>query len=105
MTKAWQKTMTEYYGEEGEVFDTYDDTSHLWTYVSHFHNVPFYVYSYAFADLVVRTDGLLISRTDDTTHQYFFLFHTPRRVYQSRRPGRSAPDDARLLHTARKKNT
>ena len=25
----------------------------LWTYVSHFHNVPFYVYSYAFADLVV----------------------------------------------------
>jgi oligoendopeptidase F len=35
------------------VYDNYDDTSHLWTYVSHFHNVPFYVYSYAFADLVV----------------------------------------------------
>ena len=43
----------EYYGEEGEVFDSYENTSHLWTYVSHFHNVPFYVYSYAFADLVV----------------------------------------------------
>ena len=36
-----------------QVFDSYEDVSHLWTYVSHFHNVPFYVYSYAFADLVV----------------------------------------------------
>jgi oligoendopeptidase F len=36
-----------------QIFDSYDDSSHLWTYVSHFHNVPFYVYSYAFADLVV----------------------------------------------------
>jgi oligoendopeptidase F len=53
MTKAWQESMVEYYGEEGEVFDSYENTSHLWTYVSHFHNVPFYVYSYAFADLVV----------------------------------------------------
>lgn len=53
MTKAWQETMIGYYGKEGEVFDSYDNTSHLWTYVSHFHNVPFYVYSYAFADLVV----------------------------------------------------
>ena len=53
MTKAWQESVVEYYGEEGEVFDSYADTSHLWTYVSHFHNVPFYVYSYAFADLVV----------------------------------------------------
>jgi len=53
MTKAWEQTVVEYYGEEGEVFDSYADTSHLWTYVSHFHNVPFYVYSYAFADLVV----------------------------------------------------
>jgi len=53
MTEAWQETMVAYYGPEGEVFDSYADTSHLWTYVSHFHNVPFYVYSYAFADLVV----------------------------------------------------
>ena len=43
----------EYYGEEGEVFDSYENTSHLWVYVTHFHHVPFYVYSYAFADLVV----------------------------------------------------
>lgn len=53
MTQAWRETVTAYYGEEGEVFDSYEHTSHLWTYVSHFHNVPFYVYSYAFADLVV----------------------------------------------------
>ena len=53
MTTAWQEVMCEYYGAEGDVYDSYADTSHLWTYVSHFHNVPFYVYSYAFADLVV----------------------------------------------------
>mmetsp|Transcript_25525 Transcript_25525/g.30979 ORF Transcript_25525/g.30979 Transcript_25525/m.30979 type:complete len:688 (-) Transcript_25525:67-2130(-) len=53
MNKAWSDAMCQFYGQEGEVFDTYQDTSHLWTYVSHFHNVPFYVYSYAFADLVV----------------------------------------------------
>mmetsp|Transcript_24878 Transcript_24878/g.34288 ORF Transcript_24878/g.34288 Transcript_24878/m.34288 type:complete len:677 (-) Transcript_24878:260-2290(-) len=51
--KAWTKSCVDYYGEEGEVFDSFADTSHLWTYVPHFHNVPFYVYSYAFADLVV----------------------------------------------------
>merc|ERR1712228_49689 len=45
--------IVEYYGAEGEVFDKYDDISNLWAYVSHFHHVPFYVYSYAFADLVV----------------------------------------------------
>jgi len=49
----WMKATREYYGGEGEVFDHYDDMSYLWSYVSHFHAVPFYVYSYAFADLVV----------------------------------------------------
>jgi len=53
LCSMWNKSCVGYYGEPGEVFDHYDDTSHLWTYVSHFHNVPFYVYSYAFADLVV----------------------------------------------------
>lgn len=38
------------YGREGEVF-TYENTSHLWSTVSHFHR-PFYVYCYAFADLI-----------------------------------------------------
>lgn len=42
-----------YYGEEGEVFDKYEDMKNLWSYVSHFHKVPFYVYAYAFADLIV----------------------------------------------------
>lgn len=42
-----------YYGQEGEVFDKYEDMENLWSYVSHFHAVPFYVYAYAFADLLV----------------------------------------------------
>lgn len=54
----WTQAMEEYYGRAGEEdspFDAYDDASHLWAYVPHFHHVPFYVYSYAFADLVVGT--------------------------------------------------
>ena len=65
MTEAWQESMVEYYGEEGEVFDSYANTSHLWTYVSHFHNVPFYVYSYAFADLVVGSLYGVYAKTPD----------------------------------------
>lgn len=53
MSKAWRECTIEYYGEEGEVFDTYEDTSNLYAYVSHFHHVPFYVYAYAFGDLLV----------------------------------------------------
>jgi len=41
MSKAWRESMEEYYGAEGEVFDSYEDTSALSLYVSHFHNVPF----------------------------------------------------------------
>lgn len=53
----WLQAMKEYYGTPGEdsPFDAYDDVTHLWSYVPHFHHVPFYVYSYAFADLVVGT--------------------------------------------------
>ena len=65
MTTAWQESMVEYYGKEGEVFDSYENTSHLWTYVSHFHNVPFYVYSYAFADLVVGSLYGVYAKTPD----------------------------------------
>jgi len=54
----WAQAMEEYYGKAGSEggdspFDTFEDTAHLWSYVPHFHHVPFYVYSYAFADLVV----------------------------------------------------
>ncbi|KAL3801955.1 hypothetical protein HJC23_010299, partial [Cyclotella cryptica] len=60
LDQYWMKALREYYGEEGDAggdspFDSYEDTSHLWSYVPHFHHVPFYVYSYAFADLVVGT--------------------------------------------------
>uniref|UniRef100_A0A0G4GU87 Peptidase M3A/M3B catalytic domain-containing protein n=1 Tax=Chromera velia CCMP2878 TaxID=1169474 RepID=A0A0G4GU87_9ALVE len=49
----WKQTVVEYYGAEGEVFDKYEDIDKLWSYVPHFHSVPFYVYAYAFADMVV----------------------------------------------------
>eukprot|EP01063_Lacrimia_lanifica_P024344 TRINITY_DN3226_c0_g1_i2.p1 TRINITY_DN3226_c0_g1~~TRINITY_DN3226_c0_g1_i2.p1 ORF type:complete len:640 (+),score=228.70 TRINITY_DN3226_c0_g1_i2:61-1920(+) len=60
LDEFWVKALTTYYGtakDEGgdSPFDTYADVSHLWAYVPHFHHVPFYVYSYAFADLVVGT--------------------------------------------------
>ena len=56
----WMETVREYYGEEADAggdspFDDYDDASHLWSHVPHFHHVPFYVYAYAFADLVAGT--------------------------------------------------
>jgi oligoendopeptidase F len=49
----WLITAKELYGEEGEVF-TYEDASHLWAYVSHFHR-PFYVYGYAFGELLTQS--------------------------------------------------
>ena len=46
----WKRAIEEYYGkarDEGgdSPFDSYQDTEHLWSYVPHFHHVPFYVYS------------------------------------------------------------
>jgi pepF/M3 family oligoendopeptidase len=49
----WMQATREYYGEAGDVFDNYDNIENLWAYVGHFHHVPFYVYAYAFADLLV----------------------------------------------------
>ena len=49
----WLLTAKELYGEEGEVF-TYENASHLWAYVSHFHR-PFYVYGYAFGELLTQS--------------------------------------------------
>ena len=49
----WLTTAKELYGEDGEVF-TYENASHLWAYVSHFHR-PFYVYGYAFGELLTQS--------------------------------------------------
>ena len=49
----WLATAQELYGEEGEVF-TYENTSHLWAYISHFHR-PFYEYGYAFGELLTQS--------------------------------------------------
>lgn len=49
----WTETTEEFYGRPGEIF-TYESTDHLWTYVSHFLS-PFYVYAYAFGELLTQT--------------------------------------------------
>lgn len=49
----WMQTTKALYGESGDVF-TYDDTEHLWCYVGHFHR-PFYVYAYAFGELLTQS--------------------------------------------------
>jgi oligoendopeptidase F len=56
----WDELTVRFYGKEGEVF-TYDDTAHLWSYVSHFYSYrPFYVYAYAFGELF--TQSLMATR-------------------------------------------
>jgi len=49
----WLATIKELYGADGEVF-TYENAEHLWTYISHFHR-PFYVYGYAFGELLTQS--------------------------------------------------
>jgi oligoendopeptidase F len=49
----WLTTAQELYGEDGDVF-TYENASHLWSYISHFHR-PFYVYGYAFGELLTQS--------------------------------------------------
>ena len=49
----WLTTAQELYGASGDIF-TYDNTEHLWAYVSHFHS-PFYVYGYAFGELLTQS--------------------------------------------------
>jgi oligoendopeptidase F len=50
---TWLETVRELYGEENEIF-TYENTSHLWSYIPHFHS-PFYVYGYAFGELLTQS--------------------------------------------------
>ena len=49
----WLETLRMLYGKDGDVFD-YKDTEYLWTYVHHFHR-PFYVYGYAFGELLTQS--------------------------------------------------
>jgi oligoendopeptidase F len=56
----WLKTAQELYGKDGEIF-TYENSSHLWAYVPHFHN-PFYVYGYAFGELLTQSLYVLRQR-------------------------------------------
>ena len=53
LNAIWRETLVPFYGASGEVF-TYEDTDYLWSYVSHFHR-PFYVYAYAFGELLTQS--------------------------------------------------
>jgi oligoendopeptidase F len=56
----WLKTAQELYGKDGDIF-TYENSSHLWAYIPHFHN-PFYVYGYAFGELLTQSLYVLRQR-------------------------------------------
>jgi len=49
----WLKTAQELYGRDGDVF-SYENSEHLWAYIPHFHS-PFYVYGYAFGELLTQS--------------------------------------------------
>ena len=53
ISTIWLETLKELYGEEGDVF-TYENADLLWSYISHFHR-PFYVYGYAFGQLLTQS--------------------------------------------------
>lgn len=50
---AWMDVTRAFYGPDGELF-TYESTSNLWAYVTHFMR-PFYVYAYAFGELFTQS--------------------------------------------------
>ncbi len=68
--KHWMETTEQLYGKNGEVFD-YSDMDYLWTYVSHFLN-PFYVYSYAFGELL--TQSLFAVKDKFQAHEFQTLY-------------------------------
>ena len=53
LDKIWLETTKEFYGQDGEIF-TYENAEHMWSYIPHFHS-PFYVYSYAFGQLLSQS--------------------------------------------------
>ncbi|MBI1684616.1 M3 family oligoendopeptidase [Caulobacter hibisci] len=56
----WLEVMAESLGPAVKLNEGYE---HYWAYVSHFVHAPFYVYAYAFGDLLVR--GLMEKRRED----------------------------------------
>jgi oligoendopeptidase F len=58
--QLWLETMAESLGPAIKLNKGYE---HYWAYVSHFVHSPFYVYAYAFGDLLVR--GLMEKRRED----------------------------------------
>lgn len=52
ISKIWMDVQKE---SLGEAFSFDDNYQNYWMYVSHFFHYPFYVYSYAFADLLVNS--------------------------------------------------
>ncbi|HEX6866809.1 MAG TPA: M3 family oligoendopeptidase, partial [Caulobacteraceae bacterium] len=56
----WLEIMAESLGPAVKLNEGYE---HYWAYVSHFVHAPFYVYAYAFGDLLVR--GLMEKRRED----------------------------------------
>ncbi len=51
--QIWLQVNQELYGASGDVF-TYENMENLWAYISHFHR-PFYVYGYAFGELLTQS--------------------------------------------------
>ena len=60
ISAIWLETMGESLGPAIKLNQGYE---HYWGYVSHFAHAPFYVYAYAFGDLLVR--GLMEKRRED----------------------------------------
>ncbi len=60
LTEIWRQVLLEFYGAEGDVFE-YKDSENLWSYITHFFR-PFYVYGYAFGELL--TQSLFAVRKD-----------------------------------------
>ncbi len=58
--RLWLEVMAESLGPAVVLNEGYE---HYWAYVSHFVHAPFYVYAYAFGDLLVR--GLMEKRRED----------------------------------------
>src|SRR5712692_9572228 len=52
LNAIWLKSAQELFGEEDEIF-TYENSDYLWSYIPHFHS-PFYVYGYAFGELLTQ---------------------------------------------------